>query len=114
LPVIHSFRIRVPVTQTCSRLFFRNSYIREGTTYYRYASVDDFINSADPIGFGVTYGYNGVDAPGVYGTFGFAALYAQDEWKVVPNMKLTFGARLELPLYLDELEDNPAISALTL
>jgi hypothetical protein len=95
------------------RLFFRNSYIREGTTYYRYASVDDFINSADPIGFGVTYGYNGVDAPGAYGTFGFAALYAQDEWKVVPNLKLTFGARLELPLYLDEMEDNPAISALT-
>ncbi len=27
-------------------MFFRNSYIREGTSYYRYASVDDFINSA--------------------------------------------------------------------
>jgi hypothetical protein len=95
------------------RLFFRNSYIREGTTYYRYASVDDFINSADPIGFGVTYGYNGVDAPGATATFGFAAGYLQDEWQVVPKLKVTYGVRLELPLYLDKLQDNPAIAALT-
>ena len=95
------------------RLFFRNSYIREGTSYYRYASVDDFITGADPIGFGVTYGYNGVDAPGAEAAFGFAALYAQDEWQVVPRLKLTYGARLELPMYLNDLESNPAISALT-
>ncbi len=95
------------------RLFFRNSYIREGTSYYRYNSVDDFINGADPIGFGITYGYNGVDAPGATATFGFLAAYAQDEWQVVPKLKVTFGARLELPLYLDELQGNPAISALT-
>jgi hypothetical protein len=95
------------------RMFFRNSYIREGTTYYRYGSTDDFINGADPIGFGVTYGYNGVDAPGANATFGFASLYAQDEWAVVPKLKLTYGVRLELPLYLDEMQDNPAIAALT-
>lgn len=95
------------------RLFFRNSYIREGTSYYRYNSVDDFINGADPIGFGITYGYNGVDAPGATATFGFAAAYVQDEWQVVPRLKVTGGVRLELPLYLDKLTDNPAIAALT-
>lgn len=95
------------------RLFFRNSYIREGTSYYRYASVGDFISGADPIGFGVTYGYNGVDAPGAIGTFGFGAVYAQDEWHVDPKFKLTYGVRLELPLYFDEMNDNPAVSALT-
>jgi len=95
------------------RLFFRNSYIREGTSYYRYGSVDDFINGADPIGFGITYGYNGVDAPGATATFGFAAVYGQDEWQVAPQFKLTYGVRLELPLYLDELTGNPAIAALT-
>jgi len=95
------------------RLWFRNSYIREGTTYYRYASVDDFLNGADPSGFGVTYGYNGEDAPGATATFGFASVYAQDEWAVVPKLKLTYGVRLELPLYLEELQDNPAIAALT-
>ncbi len=95
------------------RLWFRNSYIREGTSYYRYASVDDFLTGADPSGFGVTYGYNGVDAPGATATFGFASLYAQDEWAVVPKLKLTYGVRLELPLYLDEMQGNPAIAALT-
>jgi hypothetical protein len=95
------------------RLFFRNSYIREGTSYYRYGSVNDFLTGADPIGFGVTYGYNGVDAPGATATFGFASVYAQDEWAVAPKLKLTYGVRLELPMYLDDLEDNPAIAALT-
>lgn len=95
------------------RLFFRNSYIREGTSYYRYGSVADFLNNATPTGFGVTYGYNGVDAPGAELTFGLAAAYAQDEWKVIPNLKLSFGLRLELPLFFDELVDNPAIAALS-
>ena len=75
--------------------------------------MDDFLNGADPSGFGVTYGYNGVDAPGATATFGFASLYAQDEWAVVPKLKLTYGVRLELPLYLDEMQGNPAIAALT-
>jgi hypothetical protein len=95
------------------RLYFKNSYIREGTTYYRYASVDDFINGADPIGFGVTYGYNGEDAPGAELTFGMGAFYAQDEWKVNSNIKVTYGLRLELPFYFDDMKNNPAISALT-
>jgi len=95
------------------RLFFRNSYIREGTSYYRYGSVDDFINGADPIGFGVTYGYNGEDAPGATATFGLLAFYGQDEWQVMPGLKVTYGLRLEKPLYLDDMQDNSSISALT-
>ena len=95
------------------RLYFFNSYLREGTSYYRYGSVDDFINGADPIGFGVTYGYDGNDAPGAAVTFGLGGLYAQDEWAVNPKLKLTFGLRLELPFYFDDLKDNEAINALT-
>ena len=94
-------------------LFFLNSYIREGTSYYRYGSTNDFLNGADPIGFGITYGYNGNDAPGATATFGFASVYAQDEWQVVPNLKLTYGLRFEYPMYLDKLQGNAAIAALT-
>ena len=64
-------------------------------------------------GFGVTYGYNGEDAPGAEATFGLGAIYAQDEWEVIPNLKITYGVRLEMPFYFDDLEANPAISALT-
>jgi hypothetical protein len=95
------------------RLWFRNSYIREGTSYYRYASVDDFLNNAAPIGFGLTYGYNGNEAPGAEATFGLGAIYAQDEWSVIPNLKVTYGVRLERPFYLNDLQNNPEISALT-
>jgi hypothetical protein len=95
------------------RLFFLNSYIREGTSYYRYNSVNDFLTGADPIGFGVTYGYNGNDAPGSKVTFGLGALYAQDEWKVIPNLKVTYGLRVERTFYFDKMGDNPSISALT-
>ncbi len=94
------------------RLFFLNSYIREGTSYYRYNSVDDFINGADPIGFGVTYGYNGNDAPGADATFGLGSIYAQDEWQVMPGLKLTYGVRVEKPFYLNNMQDNPAITDL--
>ena len=94
------------------RLYFYNSYIREGTSYYRYGSVDDFINGADPTGFGVTYGYAGNDAPGAVLTFGLGAIYAQDEWKLNRQFKVTYGIRIERPFFLDELKDNPAISAL--
>lgn len=95
------------------RLWFRNSYIREGTSYYRYASVADFLNNAQPSGFGVTYGYNGEDAPGAEATFGLGALYAQDEWAVIPKLKITYGARFEMPFYFDDPQGNPAIAALT-
>jgi hypothetical protein len=95
------------------RLYFYNSYIREGTSYYRYASVDDFLDGMDPIGFGVTYGYNGNDAPGAELTFGYGAVYLQDEWQVDPKLKVTGGVRLELPFYLNTMGDNPAVSALT-
>jgi hypothetical protein len=94
-------------------LWFRNSYIREGTSYYRYPSVDAFLNNQAPSGFGITYGYNGQDAPGAEATFGLGAIYAQDEWQVIPNLKIIYGVRLEKPFYLDDMQNNPAISAIT-
>lgn len=95
-------------------IFVNNSYIREGTSYYRYASLDDFINNtAKPVLFGVTYGYGGADPKGVEMSFGLASAYLQDEWQVNNNFKLTFGVRAELPMYHNELMNNPAISALT-
>jgi hypothetical protein len=102
-------RHTVTVGASFERMYVRNSYIREGTSYYRYASVDDFINDATPIGFGLTYGYYGNDAPGQMLTFGYGGLYAQDEWQVTPAFKLTYGVRLELPFYFDKMDTNQAI-----
>lgn len=94
-------------------IYVNNTYIREGTSYYRFASLDDFINNAKPTGFGITYGYGGADPKGVEMSFGLGSLYLQDEWQVNKNFKLTFGVRAELPMYHNKLMDNPAVGALT-
>jgi hypothetical protein len=89
-------------------LYFMNSYLRYATGYYRYASMEDFMNNAAPIAYGLTYGYNGIPAPGADLSFGYAAAYVQDEWAISNNFRLTFGARLELPIYMNKLIDNPS------
>lgn len=94
-------------------MYFKNAYMREATSYYRYASVDDFINNANPIGFGVTYGFDGNDAPGVELSFGLGAAYIQDEYRISDRFKVTAGLRAEMPFYLNDLQNNEAISALT-
>jgi len=94
-------------------IYVNNSYIREGTSYYRYNSMDDFINNVKPAGFGITYGYGGTDPRGVEMSFGLGSLYLQDEWMVNNNFKLTYGLRAEFPMYHNELMGNPAVSALT-
>jgi hypothetical protein len=94
------------------QLYFFNSYLREGTSYYRYASVQDFLSGAQPTGFGYTYGYNGNSAPGQELTFGMGAAYVQDEWKVLPNLSLNYGVRVEEPYYLNSLPDNVTLDNL--
>ena len=87
-------------------MYFKNSYLRYATGYYRYNSVDDFINGANPAAYSITYGLNGQEAPGVELNFGLGALYAQDEWSIADNFRLSYGLRLELPFYLNQIPEN--------
>ena len=95
------------------RLYFKNSYLRYALSYYRYASMDAFLNDDAPAAFGLTYGYHGNDAPGAELKFGLGAVYVQDEFMVNENLRLTGGIRFERPFYFDDLEGNDGISALT-
>lgn len=72
-----------------------NSYMRGGTGYYRYRSVDDFINGAAPETVGLAYGYNGVSHPNAEVKFSQYGLYLQDEWNVNDCLKLTGGIRFD-------------------
>ena len=72
-----------------------NSYMRGGTGYYRYRSVDDFINGAAPETVGLAYGYNGVSHPNAEVKFSQYGLYLQDEWNVDGCLKLTGGIRFD-------------------
>lgn len=72
-----------------------NQYMRNGTGYYRYKSVDDFINGAIPEVVCLTYGYNGETDPAARVQFNKLGIYAQDEWSVNNKLKLTYGIRFD-------------------
>ena len=90
-----------------------NQYMRNGTGYYRYSSVDDFINGASPEVVCLTYGYGGETKPAARVQFNKAGIYAQDEWNMTKNFKLTCGLRLDgLFFNNSDLMTNNAILAL--
>ena len=72
-----------------------NQYMRSGTGYYRYSSVDDFINGATPDVVCLTYGYDGNQKPASRVKYNKLGVYAQDEWNVNDKLKLTYGLRLD-------------------
>ena len=90
-----------------------NQYMRNGTGYYRYTSLDDFLNGAAPEIVDLTYGYDGEKAPAARVQFYKAGLYVQDEWSISDRFKLTYGTRLD-GLFFDnsDLMTNNAILAL--
>ena len=72
-----------------------NQYMRNGTGYYRYESVSDFLSGATPEVVCLTYGYDGEKAPAARVQFYKVGLYGQDEWNVTDKFKLTYGLRLD-------------------
>ncbi|MEF9985566.1 MAG: carboxypeptidase regulatory-like domain-containing protein [Bacteroidales bacterium] len=91
-------------------MYFKNAYMREATSYYRYDSMEDFMTDKTPNAFAVTYGFAGTDAPGVELGFGQAAIYVQDEWQVNKKFKLTYGIRGELPIYHNKIEGPTTVN----
>lgn len=45
--------------------------------------------------------------------FGQFGIYVQDEWLAIPNLKITAGLRVDIPLYLNKLTPQPNVEALT-
>jgi hypothetical protein len=72
-----------------------NQYMRNGTGYYRYESVDDFINGTAPSIVCLTYGYDGETSPAARVQFNKLGIYGQDDWNITKNFKLTYGVRLD-------------------
>lgn len=72
-----------------------NQYMRNGTGYYRYSSLDDFLNMRTPEIVNLTYGYNGEGSPAARVRFNKLGIYAQDEWTIAKNFMLTYGVRFD-------------------
>ncbi|HOP12463.1 MAG TPA: carboxypeptidase regulatory-like domain-containing protein, partial [Lentimicrobium sp.] len=72
-----------------------NAYMRNGTGYYRYLSLDDFLNGAAPEIVNLTYGYDGERNPAARIRTNKIGIYGQDDWSVRDNFKLSYGLRID-------------------
>ncbi len=89
-----------------------NIYMKFGTGYYRYNSMDDFFNGAAPSVVALTYGYDGAFNPGCKVNFNQLGVYLQDDWRINNKFKLTYGIRFDgLFFNNDDLMTNNAILA---
>ena len=87
-----------------------NSYMRNGTGYYRYNSLDDFLTGKAPETVAITYGYDGELNPAARVRFSQIGVYAQDEWSATERLKLTYGLRMDTIIFNnDDLMRNNAI-----
>ena len=87
-----------------------NQYMRNGTGYYRYNSMDDFMSGAAPEVVCLTYGYDGESKPAARVQFNRAGIYGQDDWSVNDKFKLTYGLRIDgLFFNNNDLMTNKAI-----
>jgi len=102
--------------------YFANSYLRQGSSYYRFRDLtafQRFVNgdgvglpfnaNYHPINFAYTYPINGYTNPVAELNFGQYSAYFQDEFSVLDNLKVTGGLRIDLPMYFSGAVDNPAL-----
>jgi hypothetical protein len=102
--------------------YFANSYLRQGSGYYRFKNLQSFKNFTSgmgaglpyndnyhPIAFAYTYPINGITSPVAELSFGQFSSYLQDEFSALENLKITGGLRIDLPMYLAGAVDNPAV-----
>ena len=94
------------------KIYVKNQFLRYGTSYYRYDSLNQFLNNQAPSAFALTYPYAG-QKPFVELDFAQISVYAQDEIQLNERFKLTAGLRIDRPLFTNELTSNASVSALT-
>lgn len=72
-----------------------NAYMRNGTGYYRYRSLEDFMTGAAPEIVNLTYGYDGEANPAARVRTNTLGIYAQDDWSINDKFMLSYGLRID-------------------
>lgn len=91
-----------------------NMFMPGSASYYAFNSLDDFINNRRPAAFSYTFSLD-PSKPSVYAAelkVGQLGFYAQDEFNVNENFKLTYGIRVDKVLYPEAPLENPNVTAL--
>lgn len=86
-------------------VFFNNNFGN-----YRFSSLNDFLNNLKPNRFRFNYsliGGEGDDSQGAaeFGTKQFG-VYVQDDIKILPELKISIGVRVDLPIWENGLVNN--------
>jgi hypothetical protein len=95
------------------KIYVNNSFFRFGTMYYRYNSLNAFVNDSTPTAIAYTYPSD-PNKEAVELDFAQASVYAQDEWKATDRFKLTYGLRIDKPMFQNDLVSNPTVDAINL
>jgi hypothetical protein len=92
-----------------------NMFMPASQSYYIFSSLNDFITNQAPAYYANTYSL----VPGQKAVYSAElkiaqlGLYVQDEVAVNENFKLTYGLRLDRPIYNSQPLENPKVSELT-
>lgn len=89
----------------------KNTFIQGAFGSYTYDSINGFINNLKPRQYQINY--NTADTT-LRDGIGFKAaqigIYAQDEWNIRKNFTLTYGVRVDIPIFPTTPPDNVAFS----
>jgi hypothetical protein len=93
-----------------------NGFQRFATSYYRFATWNDFATGQKPTDFAITYSLSKNFAP-AFSSFKFNqySVYGQDEISITKDFRLTIGLRLDLPTFpsVPQIMTNPLVASLT-
>jgi hypothetical protein len=91
-----------------------NMFMPASNSYYVFRSLNDFITNQAPVYYAYTYSLV-KDQKAVYSAelqLAQLGLYIQDEFNVNPQFKLTYGVRVDRPIYDNQPIANPAVAQL--
>jgi hypothetical protein len=86
---------------------FKNLFVRSAFGYYNYTSIDNFINNIPSY---YQHVYSRVPDPAAKFSVAQYGFYVQDEWLVLPQLKVNIGVRMDIPTFPDKPAQNDSVS----
>lgn len=90
-----------------------NCFMKFGGGYWRYNSYEDFLNKKAPSAFAMCWSLTGEETAKSDIDMNRLAFYAQDEFDVSKRLRLLYGMRVDMNMYVNDKYANPAMKDVT-